>query len=605
MPQHRNSGGSMHRTILALVFCANLIFPVSARAQGPTPPPGLAELCYPEGKFHITECFKAVWDAAGLWGVSILVLGILFVSLFITPAGKAFQTWIQEKAENWLRSFSKPAPREEVQRREAEYLLELERSETLRGSEEKIARFDEYLYGLQSDENPLKPSEDRVFVDLESGLSIEQRIGLSVKTESQQTKSFVELKTFASLAEAVKHVDEQTGKPYPALALLGEPGAGKSTLLRRLARQAVHERMEDSSKPLPIFVSLSEHKNVSPRTFLRQHWKQKLGFDGFDNALANEGLWLFLDGLNEMPSKDYHAQVGAWRTFLGDLPDRSRAVIACRVADYGKGLDLPRLTIHPMDDERIRQFLNKRAPDRAETLWEALKKDREDERGRMYELAQIPFWLVMISSLSGKDGLPRNRARLLEKSIDKWLDYERNFRIGGLKISDDQCDAFKEAMIHLAWTGLSRSQNYTFEMDEARKLIGATQTLLNADIAVQLAKDCNLLLVEPPEKPAKARFHHQLLQEYFAAYELARRFLARKNLARLWKTPWRDWKFVKSEWDPLPPPPQTDWVEAVVLAAGMLDAEQAKGFTLAVLPHNPPLAARCILESGLENEIGA
>jgi formylglycine-generating enzyme required for sulfatase activity len=589
----------MRRIILLLVFSASML-PALARAQGPTPPPGLPELCYPEGGFPALECFKAVWDRMGLWGVVILGAVILIVYLFVTPAGKAFQSWVQEKTGDWLRSVSKPLPSVEVQRREAEYLSELERSETIRGKAEKLAAFDEYLHGLQSEENPLKPSEDRIFVDLESGLSVEQRIGLSVKSESQQTKSFVELRTFASLAEAVNHVNEQTGRPYPALALLGEPGAGKSTLLRQLARQAVRERKEDPSKPLPLFVSLSEHKNGSPLVFLRRLWKQKLGYDGFDNALVNEGVWLFLDGLNEMPSADYHSRVGQWRDFMRALPEGNRAVVACRIADYGKGLDLPRLTIHPMDEERIRRFLEKRAPERAEALWEALKKDRGEGYGRMYELAQIPFWLVMISSLSGKDGLPSNRAHLLDQSIDRWLDYERNVRIGGLKINDDQCDAFKKAMIHLAWTGLSRSQNYTFEMDEARKLLGAKQTLLNADIAVQLAKDCNLLVVEPPDKPAKARFHHQLLQEYFAAYELAQRFLARKDLSQLWKIPWRNWKFVESDWDPLPPPPQTDWAEAVVLAAGLLRADEAERFALSVLPHNPPLAARCILESGMK-----
>ncbi len=590
----------MRKIWLAFILLANFIFVASARAQGPTPPPSLAETCFPEGKFHAVECFQAVWNAAGFGGIAALVLGILIVYLFVTPTGKAFQTWFGEKVGDWLRSFSKPTPPEEIRRREAEYLSELERSEALRPSEEKIARFDEYLHVMQSNENPLKPSEDKVFVDLESGLSIEQHIGLSIKSESQQTKSFVQLKTFASLDEAVNYVDEQTGKPYPALALLGEPGAGKSTLLRQLARQVVRERMQDPSKPLPVFVSLSEHKNGSPLNFLRQHWKKKLGFDGFDNALASEEMWLFLDGLNEMPNANYHSRVGEWRSFLGDLPNGNRAVIACRVADYGRGLDLPRLTIHPMDDERIQQFLYKRAPDRAEALWSALEKDREEERGRMYELAQIPFWLVMISSLSGKDGLPRNRTHLLDKSIDKWLDYERNIRIGGLKIDDSQCDAFKDAMVHLAWTGLSHSQNYTFDMGEARKLLGAKQTKLKVDAAVELAKDCNLLLIEPPDKPTQARFHHQLLQEYFAAHELARRFLARKRLAGLWKIPWRDWKFVESEWDPLPPPPQTDWVEAVVLAAGLLKTEDAEKLALAVLSNNPPLAARCILESGAE-----
>ncbi len=590
----------MRKMLLLFVVCLSLLTPISARAQGPTPPPSLVEVCYPEGRFHPIECAKAIWNTAGFGGVALFILGVLTVYLFVSPTGKAFQTWIGEIVGNRLRSFSKPVSPDEIQRRQAEYLAELEKSETLHNHEEDVARFDLYLSALYADENPLKPSEEKVFVDLESDLSVEQRIGLSIKSETQQQKSFVELKTFASLAEAVCHVDEQTGKPFPALALLGEPGAGKSTLLRQLARQAVRERIEDPAKPLPVFVSLSEHQNGSPANFLRQHWKRKLGFDGFDNALAKGGVWLFLDGLNEMPAANYHGRVGEWRSFLGGLPEGNRAVIACRIADYGKGLDLPRLTIHPMNEERIRKFLSKRAPDRAESLWNALEKDREEESGRMYELAQIPFWLVMISSLSGRDGLPRNRARLLDQSIDRWLDYERNIRLGGLKINDDQCDAFKAAMIHLAWTGLSRSQNYTFDMSEARKLLGAKHSALGVDAALELAKNCNLLLVEPPEKPAKARFHHQLLQEYFAAYELARRFLAGKRLAKLWKIPWRDWKFIRSDWDPLPSPPQTNWVEAVVLTAGLMKTEDAERFALTVLPHNPPLAARCIRESGVK-----
>jgi len=590
----------MRKVLIFLVICSSILMPVSARAQAPTPPPTLLEICYPEGKFHPAECAKAVWEATGFGGVALLALGVLAIYLFVSPTGKAFQTWIGEIAGNWLRTLSKPTPIEEVQRREAEYLKELENSETLHNHEEDVARFDAYLSALYSDENPLKPSEDKIFVDLESDLSIEQRIGLSIKSETQQTKSFVELKTFPSLAEAVNYADERTGKPFSALALLGEPGAGKSTLLRQLARQAVRERVEDVSKPLPLFVSLSEHQGGSPLNFLRQHWKKKLGFDGFDNALAQEGIWLFLDGLNEMPSANYYGRVGEWKSFLSGLPDGNRALIACRVADYGRGLDLPRLTIHPMNEERIRQFLNKRAPDRAEILWNALEKDRDEESGRMYELAQIPFWLVMISSLSGKEGLPRNRAHLLDKSIERWLDYERNVRIGGLKVDDEQCEAFHKAMVHLAWKGLSRSQNYTFDINKARRLFVAKQTALKADSALELAKNCNLLLTIPPEKPIKTRFHHQLLQEYFAAHELARRFLANKGLSRLWKVPWRKWKFVKSEWDPLPSPPQTDWAEAVVLAAGLLSSENAERLALAVLAYNPPLAARCILESGAQ-----
>jgi len=593
----------MRKVWLALVFIVCFIFPVAVFAQAPTPPPTLGEICFPEGKFHSVECFNAVWDAGGVGGVIALVILVLFIFQFLNPGGEAFRDKVKEKfGELWLRMFPwlRPASMSpaEIQRREADYLLELEKSGALRQPEEVASQFDLYLNMLHAHENPLRPSEDKVFVDLESGLSIPPRIGLSVKVESNQLKSFAEQKTFNDLAEALNCVDEQTGYPYPTLALLGEPGAGKSTLLRKLARQVVQERMDDPSKPLPIFVSLSAHKSGSPLTFLRQHWKTMLGFDGLDDALANERVWLFLDGLNEMPRTNYDTRVVEWRTFLRTHcpahTNGNRALIACRIADYGDGMDAPRLIIHAMDDERIQQFLKKRTPDHADVLWGALEKDRDEGRGAMYELAQIPFWLVMISRLSGRDGLPRNRAGLISGFIHEWLDYESN-RDGGRTPSDIQRNGFMEGMTQLAWTGLSRSQNYTFRVAEARKLLFSKQSALAVNDVLGLARDCSLL----SEESGGLRFHHQLLQEYFAARELASRFLAGKNLGKLWKTPWRRWKFVQSKWDPLPPPPLTGWEEAVILAVGMLDAEQAERLALAVLADNPPLAARCILESGM------
>ena len=591
----------MRKAILLLVLGVSLIFPLTARAQGPTPPPNLIDVCYKEGEVQWVDCFREVGIRFGIEGVIALAVIMVVIFLFLTPGGKEIQEQMQEKWRGWIRKipFFRPAPLPpaEIQRREAEYVLGLETSDSLRQPEEIAAQFDEYLNRLYALENPLKPSEDKIFVELESGLSIPPRIGLSLKVESNQTRSFVEQKTFSDLAEAINCVDENSGHPYPALALLGEPGAGKSTLLRKLARLIVQERIEDPSKHLPLFLSLGAHKSGSPLTFLRQHWKRVMNFDGLDNALAEGKVWMFLDGLNEIPHTDYDLRVTDWRTFLREhcAPGGNRALIACRIADYGEGVDVPRLMVHPMDDERMQDFLNKRNPDRADALWAALEKDRDEGRGAMYELAKVPFWLVMIARLSGREGLPRNRAELIGRFIREWLDYE-NQRDGGRPTSEIQRDAFTQGMTQLAWLGLSRSQNYTFRLEGARKILGAKQTALNVDDALGLARDCNLLSVESES----VRFHHQLLQEYFAARELANRFSAGRNLTKLWKTPWRRWKFVQSAWDPLPPPPLTGWEEAIILAAGMLDAGQAENLALEILPNNAPLAARCTLESGMK-----
>ena len=505
--------------------------------------------------------------------------------------------------EEWIRSWPlfrpAPLPPAEIQRRRADYLLELKNSEALRQPGE-IASRDAYLHRLHSQENPLRPSEDKYFVDLESGLSIEQRIVLSAKSQPNQPKSFVEKGSFKNLTEAIHCLDDQTGYPYPALALLGEPGAGKSTLLHKLARQIVEQCIEAPSKHIPIFGSLSEHEKGLPLNFLRQHWNTIVRAGDLDAALAAGQIWLILDGLNEMP--DYQTRKTDWKAFLHKycIPNGNRALIACRIADYGEGVDLPRLTIHEMDDERIQQFLKKRTPDHADALWKALEKDRDEGRGRMYEVAKIPFWLEKISLLSGKDGLPRNRASLIGAIIDRWLEYESGERMGGRIINEEQRKAFLDAMTQLAWIGLSRSQNYTFRMEEVQKLVSNKHIALSVSDTLGLAQDCRVLFLEPFHKPTKAKFQHQLLQEYFAAHELVLQFLARRNLTKLWKTPWRDWQFVKSEWDPLPSPPPTRWEEAVVLAAGKLPLEEVEKLALAVLPHNPPLAARCILESDVK-----
>jgi formylglycine-generating enzyme required for sulfatase activity len=389
--------------------------------------------------------------------------------------------------------------------------------------------------------------------------------------------------------------DSETRQPYPAFALLGEPGAGKSTLLRKMARDAVKRHLKDASAPLPLFVSLSDHKKGDPLTFLREHWANQMGFDGLENALDTGRVWLFADGLNEMGRRGYETRIAQWRDFLRRRfqPGGNRAVIACRIADYGEGLALPRLIIHAMDETRIKNFLNKRIPERADALWDELEHDRVERRGDLYRLASIPFWLVMMASVAGRTGLPRNRAALLENFVSTWLDYE-NSRPGDHPITPEKRIQFVEALTRMAWRGLGRSQNYTFTRQEAFKFLAKTsapQEWLHA------AQSCSLLT----DTGGGCRFQHQLLQEYFAGRELAQQFLKKRNLNRLWRIPWRKkWKFVRSRWDPLPDPPSTFWEEATVLAAGMLNSGEAERLTLAVLHHNPPLAARCNIESGAE-----
>jgi formylglycine-generating enzyme required for sulfatase activity len=428
-------------------------------------------------------------------------------------------------------------------------------------------------------------------------------------------RHFEERARFDDLAQAVEQATDENGQPLHRFVLLGEPGAGKSTALRKLALQTVRARLADPAAPFPLFVRLSDHRTGSPAEFLAAEWQRTYGDDAWRQVLSPGQsplrIWLFADGLNEMSPDGYHDRVAAWRRFLRDeLPHGNRALVACRVADYGDALALPRLQIQPLDPERIRTFLRNYLPDRADDLWRDLLKDRQrhgDEHS-LYGLAANPFWLTMIVAVYSRWGLPEGHAELIEHFVDEWLMYEAE-RPGGRAYSPDEAEAFKQAVARLAYSLLERGQNVPQPLGEALVWlpeevdVDGRPVAMPSDETLPLAEAINLVVAEGERPGARTlRFYHQLLLEHFAGREMARRLRDGEDQSVHWRIPWRNWQFVDSEWDPLPPPPTTGWEEATALAAACaarLDPEHVEELTRAVLSHHPPLAARCLLEAGL------
>ncbi|UCF94730.1 MAG: formylglycine-generating enzyme family protein, partial [Desulfobacterales bacterium] len=109
-------------------------------------------------------------------------------------------------------------------------------------------------------------------------------------------------------------------------------------------------------------------------------------------------------------------------------------------------------------------------------------------------------------------------------------------------------------------------------------------------------------IIEMTGDRSSLRFYHQLLQEYFAAREMLKRDPV--GLVERWRWPWLEkdmppWARPEGSWDPLPPPPPTNWEGTTIMAAGLMP-ENDDRLVRALIEINPVLAGRCLHEGQAE-----
>jgi formylglycine-generating enzyme required for sulfatase activity len=448
--------------------------------------------------------------------------------------------------------------------------------------------------------------EQAVYVPLALKFSRHRRVSAQAPFEHDQT--------FNDIVKAVDAARApHEAEPEPALVLLGTPGGGKSTALRHLMLDRLNRLLSDPGAHLPLFVSLGDYRvealgklrrflneddlPLNPLNFLRAHWHTWFGDDGFERALDAGRLWLILDGLNEIPDRDN--RIPDWAAFFdrqsGIFAAPSRAIIACRRADYGNRLDLPYLDLEELDWDRIRDFVGKRLQKMGQAaIDDVLRRLRED--ADLLEVVSNPFWLKMLTDYAeDRDGrLPEGRTDLIDSFVDKWLRPVAG-RADLPPLPLEEIEALKSALEPFAYWMLDRSDNAPVEWSEAVQCCGAWGQR-EKDEVLRRSERASLLVSEGEGRSRRVKFYHQLILEYFAGRELAQRFRRADDVTARWRIPWSAWQFVNTEWRRLSEPPTTRWEEATVFAAARPEIN-FNDFVRAVLNEHPPLAARCLLEA--------
>jgi formylglycine-generating enzyme required for sulfatase activity len=432
---------------------------------------------------------------------------------------------------------------------------------------------------------------------------------------------------------------------YRRVVLLGDPGSGKTTTLERLTYEYATTARDDPRAPLPLLANLGAYLDAGP---LNPHLARAFGALAPHLAayLEDGRVVLLLDALNEMPRADYKDRVRRICALLDRCP-RVMVVVTCRELDYPRdALDLTQFEISPLDEGRIRLYLQLAlGPERGDLLYDVLGgitpkrlrawlrekvppgyRDRVDaviaqlppvlsdadlrahlircstdgqlgpadwwradgslggrfDRFRasldrpLLELGRNPYLLgMLVLTYYERGALPPNRGALFDACVNELLAREKKACDRSRWIpAGDQLNALAELAFAMQIGG-----RHGTAVSHTEAEVYLTHVTDEPDHHLYLAQSASLIEVQGDQ----VRFEHQLLQEYLAARGWERRIRSGDPLGERWPQGW---------WHP------SGWEEMALLVAGMTG--DLPGLVEWLLVANPPLAARCLLESGVD-----
>jgi len=421
-------------------------------------------------------------------------------------------------------------------------------------------------------------------------------------------------------------------RKYRRIALIGDPGAGKTTTLERLAYDLAISAADDEEAPLPLFARLGAYGGGDFETFLES------SFGGLTlSDFLPDRVMVLLDGLNEMPLQ-HVTRIDTWIR----QHKETAVVVSCRKLDYiDLKLDLHRIDVMPLDVRRIYTFIGHYLEDeerdrlfwgltdfQTKKAWGWFLHLREKDPDKFLEVFDAPpddppfetFWYKRVrgnifpwevekqhlktiqTALQEKDQLPgmlgvmtnpfllfisinlftrlgeppSNRGQLFDQFVTLLIE-KRGRPASKVRLPWIEEEIQRRALAALAYRMQMDRTGTSIDETWARDTLNKALPEQDSTQILYLAASAGVL-----EHGKTIRFVHQLLQEYFAAHEMA---LDLKRGVPASKY------FPSERWWEL-----TGWEETAVLLAGM--GGDATEVVRWLTPIHPSLAYRCAAEGG-------
>ncbi|MCP3915282.1 MAG: SUMF1/EgtB/PvdO family nonheme iron enzyme [bacterium] len=229
-----------------------------------------------------------------------------------------------------------------------------------------------------------------------------------------------------SLHELLQLTSKDDDRVTRRWAVLGDPGAGKSTACRYLCH-ALADRTSELARswpgelPVPVFALLA-NEPIHPFSLAEREVRVKVGerpAEGIAEALHElakkpGAVWLFLDGLDELPQErraSARENLQSW----ADKLEHCVIVVASRTAGFTPIPGFVDARIQPLDMKRQKELIENWLEDESEAAWKALV-----DRPTLRSLCTNPMLLSLVAyaqSALGPDAqLPLTRHDLYDQA---------------------------------------------------------------------------------------------------------------------------------------------------------------------------------------------
>ncbi|MEH2275927.1 MAG: NACHT domain-containing protein [Nostoc sp.] len=315
------------------------------------------------------------------------------------------------------------------------------------------------------------------------------------------------------------------------IAIVGEPGAGKTTLLSAIASYIKKENQD-----LIICISLASLQGMTLEDYLLKKWlPEAIGLINaefvptpqIENQLITRfrkgGVWLLLDGVDEMGASSPVQALAKISRELTDWPGQARVVLTCRLnvwdanANNNILIDFQTYKTHEFQSQEVEEFIEKwftcaENIQRGQELQAKLKELRQE---RIRELVKNPLRLALLCQIFYKNGqgeLPETKAQLYEIFTRYFYEWKSDVVAQEVSDSYELQQQLHQALGKLALAGINSNSRFRLKASLAVQEIGEKLFKLACDVGW-----LNLVDRDASNDEPVYAFFHPNFQEYFAA----------------------------------------------------------------------------------------